>query len=88
MNAFQSIDNKKCPYCQSGLIRIIESEINESIKNNNEIGMIHCIHYRISGYCLNCHKVLYVDPDREYRLLPYDESYIDLYNKLKSIGVV
>lgn len=82
---FIKIPNSACPYCL-GVVKIIESEINETVldDNGNRLSTSN-ISYKCTGYCSACCRKVYVDPTRNNITYPYDKDMIDLINIMRNV---
>lgn len=83
---FIKVNRGSCPYC-GGIVRMIESEMTESVlKENGDIMCSANLSYSCIGYCTSCDKPVYIDPTgMGYVTLPYTDTAIDLHDSIKRV---
>ena len=83
---FRKIKRGRCPLC-GGVVRVIESEINELILNSEgHPREVNGLTYTCTGYCCSCVEPLYIDPTGgNYEVIPFDDAYITMHNSIKRV---
>ena len=84
---FIKVNRGSCPYC-GGIVRMIESEMTESVlKENGDIMCSANLSYSCIGYCTSCDKPVYIDPTgMGYVTLPYTDTAIDFDSIKRVLG--